>query len=496
MPINQENQFTEFDRFINRVMKDWLAPGVGIGIIQNKKISYLQSYGYRDLKKQLPITRDTRFCIASCSKSFTATAIGILVDEKKLEWDRPVKAYLPSFRMYDPVMTSRMTVRDLMCHRSGLPRHDNTWFNNPISKIEIAKRLQFLEPTRTGADNPYDFRNKYQYNNLMFIMAGILIEKISGISFEEFVTDRILKPIGMHQTRFYTNDLMSNPDFATSYSKSKKRLYPYLRGWMKEVGGEQLFGPTAPAGGIVSTIPDVCKWLIFQMNQGKLGRTQVISESSLKELHTPQFINPPVYSYPERLNACAGLGWMIESYRGERLVRHSGNLGGFSTHMSFIPERNLGIVMSTNIGVSPLDPIIPLSLYDRILGLKPVDWNQRKKLESKKEDHDLRIKQKKDFKHKVETKPSKPLPAYAGIYQHPGYGKIIITFDRGKLELEYNGAQYQLIHLEKDSFKMIELLPGGDKYKVSFAISKPRKIESIHIPFEPSVQDIVFKRKG
>lgn len=494
MQPNRNILFTDFDRFIQRVMKDWLAPGVGLGIIQNNRIVYQQSYGYRDLNRKLPVTRDTRFCIASCSKSFTATAIGILVDEKKLEWDKPVKEYLPSFQMYDPVMTNRMTVRDLLSHRSGLPRHDSVWFNNPISRKEIAKRLRYLEPSRTGAGNPYDFRNKYQYNNLMFIMAGILIDELSGKSYEEFVTDRIFKPLGMTQTRFYTDELRNHPDFALSYSKPKHRLYPYLRGWMKDVGVEQLFGPTAPAGGIVTTMRDLGKWLIFQMNSGKIGKTQIISESSLKELHTPQFINPPVYAYPERLNNCAGLGWMIESYRGERLVRHSGNLGGFSSHMSFIPERNLGIVMSTNIGVSPLDPIIPFYLYDRLLGLKPVDWNQRRKKEIQKEERDIRLKQRKDFTPKSTTKPSKPLPAYAGIYLNPGYGKLTIFFENKKLELDYNSAKYQLIPLEKDSFKMIEQLPGGDKYKVSFALSHSKKIEAIRIPFEPSVKEIEFRR--
>jgi CubicO group peptidase (beta-lactamase class C family) len=475
------------------MMKEWLAPGVAVGIIHDKRVVYMQPYGVHDVKRNLPVTAATKFMIASCSKSFTATAVGILVDEKKLDWDKPVREYLPSFRMYDPVMTHRMTVRDLLTHRSGLARHDYVWFNNPLSRKEIAKRLKELEPSKTGDSSPYDFRNKYQYNNLMYIIAGLLIDELTGKSYEQFVAERIFNPLRMTSTCFYSGLLSVDPDFAVSYQKLGKRVYPRMRGWLKEVGMTHLIGPVAPAGGIVSTVPDLCKWIILQMRKGKIGREQLISEQSLKELHTPQFINPPLYSYPERLNNCAGLGWMIESYRGERLVRHNGNLGGFSSHVSFLPERNLGVVMITNIGLSPLEPIIPFYLYDRILGFPAVDWNQRKKIEAKKDEQDARLKLRKDFAHQPGTKPSRPLPAYTGIYRHPGYGKIIITFERRQLRLDYNGARYRLTHLEKDSFRMLENSVSGDKYKLTFSLNKSGNVESVAIPFEPSVHDIIFE---
>ncbi|MCX7920007.1 MAG: serine hydrolase [bacterium] len=485
----------EFDRFVNRMRKEWLAPGVGLGIVQGNRIVYQRSYGVRDIARNLPVTEQTKFMVASCTKSFTATAVGILVDEQKLDWDTPVRKYLPWFRMYDPVMTERLTVRDLLCHRSGLPRHDYVWFNNPLSRKEIAQRLKYLEPSKTGDEhNPYDFRNKYQYNNLMYILAGVLIEEVCGMNYEQFICERIFIPLGMHHTCFYTDQLQDDPEFAVSYQKVGNRVYPRIRGWLKDVGISQLIGAVAPAGGMVSTIADLCHWIIFQLNQGKIGGQQLISKKNLAELHTPQFINPPIYSYPERLNNCTGLGWMIESYRGERLVRHSGNLVGFSSHISFMPERNLGIVMTTNIGMSPLDPIIPLYFYDRMLGLEPIDWNQRKKLEAKKDERDLRLKQRKEFAHKPGSKPSLSLSDYSGVYKHPAYGKVVITVENGKLNLSYNRARFRLIHLEKDKFKMVEQISGGEKYRVSFVLRKSGRVASIAIPFEPSTQDIQFRK--
>jgi CubicO group peptidase (beta-lactamase class C family) len=495
MVLKQDKQFNEFDRFIVQRMKEWHIPGIAVGIIKNNRLVYSQGYGYRDINRKLKVEPDTRFLIASCSKSFTATAIGILVDEKKLDWDKPVKQYLPSFATFDPMITQRMTPRDLLSHRSGLPRHDNLWLNNPISKLELAKRLKYIEPTAT-ADSPYDFRNKYQYNNNMFIIAGLLIEHLTGKSFEQFVQERIFDKVGMQRTGYLANNDALDPEFPISYTRIKNRVYPRLSGWMKHGNIIQLLGPGSPAGGIVSNIPDLSRWITVQLRQGKIGRNQIISEPNLKELHTQQYIVQPPSEYPERLNQCYGLGWFIESYRGYRLIRHSGNLSGFSAYLSFMPEKEMGLVMLSNVGSSPLDPMIPFYIYDRVLGLPPVDWNQRKKLETKKDEHNIRLKQKIDFKHKSGTKPSRSLPAYAGGYQHPGYGQVIITFDRGKLLLNYNGARYRLTHLEKNSFKMIEQFPGGDKYKVSFSLTKSGKIASISIPFEPAVKDIVFEKKA
>jgi CubicO group peptidase (beta-lactamase class C family) len=496
MVLKPDKQFIEFDQFIIHRMKEWNIPGIAIGIIKNNRLVYSQGYGYRDMNRKIAVEPDTRFLIASCSKSFTATAVGILVDEKKLDWDKPVKKYLPTFATLDPMITQRMTPRDLLSHRSGLPRHDNLWFNNPISKKELEKRLKYVEPTAAAADIPYDFRNKFQYNNNTFIIAGLLIEHLTGQTFEQFVQDRIFDKVEMSKTTFLSDKVVNDPEFPISYTRNKNRLYPRLSGWMKHENIVQLLGPGSPAGGIVSNIPDLSRWIILQMRQGKIRDQRIISESNLKELHTQQYIVQPPSEYPERLNQCYGLGWFVETYRGYRLIRHSGNLSGFSAYLGFMPKEKMGVVMLSNVGSSPLDPMIPFYIYDQLLGLPVVDWNRRKKLETKKEEHDARLKLRKDFKHKPGTKPSRPLPAYAGIYQHAGYGKVIITFENGKLRLNFNGALYQLIHLEKDSFKMIEQFPNGDKYKVIFSLTKTQNIESIGIPFEPAVKDIVFEKKG
>ncbi|MFQ6032023.1 MAG: serine hydrolase domain-containing protein, partial [Candidatus Zixiibacteriota bacterium] len=196
-------------------MKEWKVPGLAISIVKEDKVIYTKGFGFRDVKKGLKVTPHTLFAIGSCTKAFTAVAMGFLVDEGKLDWDKPVREYLPSFKLKDPFASERMTPRDLVCHRSGLPRHDLVWYNSSTSREELTHRLQYLEPSK-------DFRTTYQYQNLMFMTAGYMVGKIAGKTWEEFVRERILEPLGMEESNFSVEDSKKAPDFALPYFKDKQ----------------------------------------------------------------------------------------------------------------------------------------------------------------------------------------------------------------------------------------------------------------------------------
>jgi len=199
-----------FDDFVEQVMKDWKVPGVAVAIVKDARVVYAQGYGYRNVKRGLKVTPDTLFAIASCSKAFASASLGILVDEGKLEWDKPVRTYLPELTLYDDYATTHIRPRDLVSHQSGLPGHDAVWARSQLSRKELFDRLRYLEPSQP-------LHAKYQYSNLMFMTAGVLVEKVSGITWEEFVRRKILDPIGMKNTNFSINEMPKASDFSLPY---------------------------------------------------------------------------------------------------------------------------------------------------------------------------------------------------------------------------------------------------------------------------------------
>lgn len=245
-----------FDDVVTDAMKKFEVPGMAIAIVKGKEIVYAKSFGYRDVEKQLPVTADTLFAIGSSSKAFTTFVLGTLVDEGKIEWEKPLRTYIPWFKLYDPSMTEHLTVRDLVTHRSGLRRHDLVWYNNfESSREQFVRKLAYLEPSA-------DLREKFQYNNLMFLSAGYLTEVITGKTREEAMRARILDPLGMKRTDFSVVDMQKDSDFAQPYGKKDGKI-------------EKLpFRPItnlAPAGSINSSVNEMACWVTIHLNGGKYG---------------------------------------------------------------------------------------------------------------------------------------------------------------------------------------------------------------------------------
>src|SRR5262245_44278380 len=352
-----------FDAFMTKAMADFKVPGAAVVVVKDGKIILIKSYGYRDAAKKLPITGKTMFPIASITKSFTVTALGTLVDQGRLEWDKPVREYLPGFRMYDPVATDQLTPRDLVTHRSGLPRHDLLWYSSSLTRDQLVARLRYLEPSKP-------IRSTFQYNNLMFVTAGYLAGQVAGTSWEELVQRQILAPLGMNTTRFSSQDARKSPDHALPYRKNRKT----------DVVSEIEFsrwGDVGPAGAMNSCIDDMARYLLLHVNKGTVEGKQLLGKNNADQMQSPQMVIQHSPLFPEQSEAAYGMGFLIETYRGHKHVSHGGNLDGFSLQLSFLPNDGIGVVVLTNLDGTFLRDLVPYAVYDRLLGLDNIDWVNR-----------------------------------------------------------------------------------------------------------------------
>ncbi|MBI3670471.1 MAG: serine hydrolase [Acidobacteria bacterium] len=476
-----------FDTFVAQAMKDWKVPGLSLVIVQDGKVILSRGYGFRDVKNQLPVTPQTLFAIGSITKSFTAASLARLVDEGKLEWDKPVREYMPSFRMYDEVASEHMTPRDLVTHRSGLPRHDALWYNSELTRAQLVERLRYLEPSK-------DFRSTYQYNNLMFVTAGYLASHVSGVKWEDLVQQRIFAPLGMQSSNFAVSDSQKSSDFAHPYKVAKEGSTEEV----KEVPF-RVIDALGPAGSINSNAEGMAQYLLMYLGRGKHGETRVLSESNVAQMTTPQMVAPSALRYPEIGHVSYGMALSISSYRGHKMVSHGGAIDGFTALLSFLPQDNLGVVVLTNLesNRNSLPSILAYNTYDRLLGLDQVPWNQRLLDDLHKNDaSEAEAKQKGFTIQKKGTHPAHDLQEYVGEYENPGYGSVGIGREKDELTLTYNRLSSLLKHFHYDIFETPpDPLNPIERTKVSFFTNDAGDIGSLTIPMEPAVKPVVFTRR-
>jgi CubicO group peptidase (beta-lactamase class C family) len=483
----QQDPFAGFDEFVIATMKEWKVPGLAIAVIKDGKVVLAKGYGTRDVESGAPVTPQTLFAIGSISKSFTVTALGMLVDEGKLEWDKPLRNYLPDFMLHDPVATERFTPRDLVTHRSGLPRHDLLWYGSDLTRDEMYRRLRYLAPSR-------DFRSAYQYQNLMFMTAGILVERLSGLTWEQFVRQRIFTPLGMTSSNFSVNDSQKAPDFSYPHGTKKEGeretvvRIPFRN--LDQIG---------PAGSINSSVDQMIRYVEFHIQLGKVGDKQLLSETNAQQMQTPQMVIPGPMQYDEVFHTSYGLGLFITSYRGHKLVHHGGGIDGFISLLSFLPRDKMGAIVLTNFsGNNPVPQIVTYNVYDRLLGLEPVNWVERfREQQQKQEEAQRKAKEEKASQQKQGTQPSHPLTDYAGEYEHPGYGTVKIELDSGKLKLSFNTFSAPLEHFHYDIFQTPELERNPlSEMKITFANNLQGHVETVSVPLESNVDPIVFHRRA
>jgi CubicO group peptidase (beta-lactamase class C family) len=469
-----------FADFVCATLGEWKVPGAAVAVVKDGAVIFCQGFGLRDLGRRLEVTPHTLFPIASCTKAFTTMGLAILVDEGKLDWDAPVRRYVPAFALHDPVATERMTPRDLVTHRSGLPRHDLAWYKSPCTRREIFDRLRYLEPSR-------DLRVVFQYNNLMYMAAGHVIEYVSGQSWEEFTRARILEPLGMVNTLFSVVEAQQTADFARPHKEEKDDQ-------VKEISFYEEQGAIGPAGAIVSSVAEMSRWVLLHLNQGQQGGRQIVSAAQIAQLHAPQVVVPDNGKYAELpAPVTYGLGWAIQPYRGHTMIHHAGGINGFTSLVTLLPHENVGVVVLNNLG-SPLPPIVTYNAIDRLLGLDDVPWSERFMKDHVEWKEGQRKGDEKGEADRVpDTQPSHPLESYTGDFVHPGYGTISVAKQDGGLMATVNAAVRPLTHYHYDIFQLT--IDEWDlPIKLSFSTNVKGDIEGFAAPFEPAVADIVFKR--
>lgn len=473
--------------YIEESLDYWKVPGVALAIVKDGEVVHAEGYGYKDLENKKKMTADTVLPIGSASKSFTSMAAGILIDEKKMNWDTPINEYIPGFKMFDPVASANVSIRDMLCHRTGLPRHDLMWAGGTglsFTREDLIRRVRYLE-SNAG------FREKSQYQNHMYATVGHAVEKVSGKSWEAFVKEKIFDPIGMKDSNFHVSDSQKAADYGLPHRHDRKDGIKIIPAKFMELGAP------GPAGSINSTANDMTNWIKLVLGKGAIGNTRVVSEDRVKEMHTPQMhIHLLPFEMPEIQFLSCGLGWFLDIYRGHRAVHHGGNVTGFSALVSMIPDQNLGIVVLANMNSTFITYAIQGEIFDRVLGAEKTDWNKRYKAEVDKllEQH-FAGKAEAEKNRKKGTKPSLSLEAYEGVYEHPGYGTLTIVKDGDWFSADFNGNKLKLTHHHYDHFALH--LENFEHELISrFNLNPSGEAESISVPFEPSLgKDIVFTKK-
>jgi CubicO group peptidase (beta-lactamase class C family) len=475
------------DDLAAKAMAEWKVPGLALGIVKDGKLIYSKGYGFRDVEHKVPVDTDTLFAIGSISKSFTSLAFAMLNDDGKIDWDKPVRDYLPEFQLYDPVASERATPRDLFAHRTGLPRHDLVWYSSDFSRADMVSRLRYLKPSK-------DFRSAYQYNNLTIMTMGYLEGKLTGLGWEGTIRDKIFTPLGMSHSDFSVEDIEKTDNHALPYELKKEVVTQVPFHNIDAIG---------PAGSINSSVADMSHYLTFQLGDGKYEGKQLVSESNLRLMHSAQTAMPglpPALSLPELGNVSYGLTWVVTAYRGHNLVWHNGGIDGFYALLSMLPDDHMGIVILTNMAGQPAPEILAYNVYDRLLGLDQLPWLTRfqdRQAKQKKEEEES--KKNKVSDKKAGTHPSHDLKDYAGTYENPGYGVIQIGQSGDGFTLKINKlGPYPLVHYHYDIFQIPEdadTPAAGEQFQ--FLMDKKGDIHSISAALEPALQeDIVFTRAG
>ncbi len=471
------------DTFVLKVLKDWHAAGVTIAVVEKNKAIYTGGFGYRDLDKKLPVTENTLFAIGSCTKAFTAAIIGMLQKEGKLDIDKPVRNYLPELKFQNEYTNDHVTLRDMMCHRTGLPRHDLSWYGASAGRAELLERIQYMEPTA-------ELRARWQYNNFMFLAQGMVIEKLTGKSWEENMEERILKPLGMDNTRLSIKGIENSDDRSLAFSTkdSNIRVVPYRN--IDAIG---------PAGSVNSCAKDMAKWLITWINNGKYEGKEIFPASYRNDAMTIQMAmggGTPSAEQPDVHIAGYGFGWIIASYRGHYRVTHDGGIDGFITNTGFFPSDSIGIFISTNQG--GVTASIRNFIADRLLKLSYRNWSKYLLDEQKKAADAAKAVVKNDsLTHQLHTKPSHPLKDYAGSYINPAYGSMAITAGPDTLWGMFNNMKMRLDHYQYDQFNVKILDPSFEDdspFRFSFYTDAAGMISKLSVPLEGGVKDIEFEK--
>lgn len=477
------------EKEFEKVLETFHAPGFAVAVVEKNMVVYSGGFGYRDYEKKMPVDENTLFAIGSCTKAFTTSLIGMLENEDKLSLDDSPLAYIPGFRFSTDEMNNSITIRDLMSHRTGLPRHDFSWYFFPgESKETLLNRVIYQKPFA-------DPRYQWYYNNFMFLAQGVIIEEITGKSWEDNVREKIFKPLGMTRSNLSIDELEKGENAAFGYqlkdSTSIEKMDYYRIAKM------------SPAGSINSSVKEMSSWLITWINGGKFNGKQIIPENFVPQAISSQMVVAaalPDKKRPDLHLQNYGYGWFISSYKGHYRVEHGGNIDGFSASTCFFPSDSIGIVVLANQNGSVVPGVVRNIVSDKMLGVREDNW----KAIQKKQIDDAKKAQKEsqddpDAFRKRGTKPSHDLKDYTGTYENKGYGTFNLVLSNDSLYALLSLNKYWLRHFHYDVFKPFEVTGNdidttGQMQLFNFTTGTDGDISGLNIKMEPTLDPLFFKR--
>jgi CubicO group peptidase (beta-lactamase class C family) len=474
-----------FDAYMETILKDWNVPGIGVAIVVGDRPVLTRGYGHRDYGKKLPFTPKTVVPIASNTKLFTATAIGLLVEDGKIAWDKPVRQAVPTIRFHNDDLNATVTIRDMLSHRTGITRHDMIWYKSDLTRKELFDKLRYLEPSQPP-------RTTFLYNNMMYAGAGYVVELLSGKTWEAFLRERVFGPLGMTSTVFSIEELEAQPDHGVPWTERRDSFELYEIPYYREAAG------MGPAGSINSNLEDMSRWVTALLNGGVVDGQPVIPAAVFKETLAPSIALPnsalESRGFGELLNSVYGAGRWSASYRGHLVAYHGGDINGFHSQVSVMPVDRIGVVVLV-IGdhAAPLYNVVTFNVYERLLGLDPTPWSERQleaRLKGKEAQKEARSKA--GAERVAGTRPSHPLADYVGEFEHPAYGVVSIMAGDEGLTFDFHKIRLPLSHFHYERFDTPDDEADG-KWSVNFLTSPQGEVDRATMSLDEA--EVTFTRR-
>jgi len=492
-----------FEQRVESLRKQIGVPGMAIAIVENGKVTLARGFGQRKLGAPTAVDADTIFPTGSTGKAFTVADLAILVDQGKISWDDRVTDRLPGFQMYDPWVTREMTIRDLLVHRSGLGLGEGDLLFVPragLSRAESVKRLRYMKPATS-------FRSDFAYDNVLYMVAGQLIEAVTGETWEKFTAEHVLKPAGM---------LHSTSDDEVRYGvENRGQPHARMNGGLRGAGDQEVLNErddlgrnAAPAGGLSISANDFARWLLIQLNHGRLADgSRLFSEAAHESMWKPVVLQP-IDPRPDDLKPTQpmfytyALGWDVQDYRGAKIVWHGGAVFGFLTAVVLIPEKQVGFSIEINSEDGEIIRGLMYELLDHYLGLPNTDWTSRLRAFKRKRVEEALQTLKAESAKPASIGPSLPLARYAGTYSDPWYGNIEVRDTNGKLSIDFKSTPRMggtLEHWQYDTFTTRFDDKSIEPAYVTFSLDADGKIDRVTMKavspladFSYDYQDLLF----
>jgi CubicO group peptidase (beta-lactamase class C family) len=442
-----------FDEYVARAARDWHVPGLAIAIVKGDSVVFAKGYGVIEQGKPAPVTEHTRFAIGSTTKAMTSAALAMLVDQGKLRWDDRVIDHIPELQLYDAYATRELTIRDLLTHRTGLPGTDLFWVvrDNPFTTAEMIRRLRYVRPTAS-------FRSTWQYQNVVYALAGVVIERASGMSWDAFIRSRIFAPLGMRESEPLVAGIVGKTNVAVPHAeRDGVRTVPI-----------RSTDNIAPAGSVWSSVSDMSRWMRFVLDSGSVDGKRLITPATFREIVAPQ-IRAPSAEYPALELAqqhffSYALGWFVQDYHGHTIWMHTGSIDGMSAIIGLMPEQRMGVYVLANLDHAELRHALMYEAFDLYADGPAHDWSTELRALFAR-----RAARGAAPVHQAGTHPTYPLDRYAGTYVDSTYGPVVVSLAGGALRARWGKADFGVLeHWEHDAFRSRPSSPADQPTTLTF----------------------------